>query len=199
MIPVFYILSAFATIELWQSSKVRWLVGSVLVVIIILAILTGEYIIWPKAQYFLESDSVNAPFAYKSFTPQPNFIAAYEYLKKVITINDVVITSYPTIQALYLPQNVNKCLYVDLTGTTPKPPTATERYTNCQYLTVNTLCVTPQQGNSYIILDQLARHRIEPDLYDEILTSTNVVYTNSFGAWSDLTIYKLKSSATCAN
>ncbi len=196
IVPIFYILSAVAIVELWQSARVRWLARCGVVLSVIIAMLVGEYTIWPKDQYLLESDKVNAPFAYKSFTPQPNFAAAYQYLESVVTTNDIVITPYPTIHALYLPERMASCLYIDLTGTTSKPPTATERYTNCQYLTAETLCAAFQRGGSYIILDQFARHRIEPSLYDQILTSAEVAYTNSFGPWSDLKIYKVTSIGT---
>lgn len=188
ILPAFFILSALAL-------QGHWLRRSLGLGFVLLAIIFGEYTVWPKLQYPLESDSPNAPFAYKSITPQPDFKAAYAFIDSVAKPTDQVITPYPTIQDRYAPERTTGCLYIDLTGSAPQPPTGTERYTNCPYVTAQTLCRALRTGHNYILLDQFGRYRIEPKLRALILEHTKVVYTNTAGPWSQLDIYQPKASA----
>lgn len=195
IVPAFFILSSAALVTIWSDTYWKlWRRGFVICASII-AIGLGEYTLWPKTEYLLESDNAQAPFVYKSITPQPNFKAAYQYLNTISSPTDSVITPYPTIQALYAPQRTHDCLYIDLTGTASQTATPTERYTGCPYLTLQTLCAKLKSGQGYILLDQFARQRIQPSLRDLITEQTKVVYTNTAGSWSTLNVYQPKSSA----
>lgn len=184
MLPAIFILAAISLDQLWRHWKVLFFL------VICLAIWHRELVVWPHTRYYLESDSVSSPFNYKSITPQPDFASAYQFIESFLQPGDTVITPYPTLQRLYAPQMAMRCLYIDLIGQAPLPPTAAERYTACPYFTAHTLQQELATGHGFIILDQFAEGRIQPDLLDIIQHTAQSVYPSQSQVWSQLSIYK---------
>lgn len=196
VLPAILMVAAVGGVAFWWSARRKVVWRSSIICAAVAAIVLGEFTLWPQAQYLLESDSQHSFFQYKSITPQPDFAAAYDFIDANSFEGEPVITPYPTIQELYAPQRTQYCLYIDLTGTAPQSPTVTERYTDCPYLTESTLCQVLQEGIGYILLDQFARQRIEPNLLQLITSYAKPVYTNSSG-WSSLIIYEPKAVVNC--
>lgn len=198
VLPAIYIVSAVGIDALWFSARHRVVWRGIVICAAIVASALGEYTLWPRTQYLLESDSQQNPFHYKSITPQPDFASAYT--KLLATTDETgktvpVISPYPTIQALYAPNrtmSTGGCLYVDLTGTAPEPPTAAERYTACPYVTATTLCQALQSG-SLVLLDQFARQRIQPELWNIIAANSEPIWQLTTPPWSNLTLYQPKT------
>lgn len=184
MLPAVFMLAAISLDYLWQHWRI------IFFMVIGLAVLSGEYVVWPQTNYYLESDAVSSPFSYKSIAPQPDFSAAYSYILNHTQPGETIITPYPTIQQLYAPELPQACLYIDLTGQAPVPPTAAERYSGCPYLTTHTLQRLLAHQHGYIVLDQFAQGRIQPKLMSLIEAKTESVYQNQSHSWSRIVVYK---------
>ncbi len=68
-----------------------------------LLLLLGHVVLWPKHVYQLESDDPNKfTRPYYAYTPQPDFNAAYGYINAHKADNDIIISSHPHFNKIYL-------------------------------------------------------------------------------------------------
>jgi hypothetical protein len=189
-LPALFILASVALTVAWQKPTRRWLWRGAGVISILAAVWHGELILRPQPFFALESDQALTDTTYRSITPQPNFAAAYEFIAGRYTTGDIIISPYPTIHQLYHPDWPQQCVYIDLTGLAPEPPTASERYTVCAYVTQAVLQHTLTAHHGYIILDQFANQRIAPELLRLIQDFAQPqLITSGYAPYSELTVY----------
>lgn len=179
VLPVLYLLTGHAISKLpTQYLKVG-------LVTLLISIGPG-FILWPQTHFPLESDSAESNFSYKSFTPQPNFEAAYQYIQQVQP--DVLITPYPAISRLYGATDTIS-MYIDLTGTIPKTPER-ELYTGTPYIDINTLAeLRSDEQSEIILLDFFAERRMNVTMKTYLETHGTVVYEDKNSPWSQVTLY----------
>jgi hypothetical protein len=179
ILPVLYVLTAYGI-----SLVHNWYIGAAVVGFVL--ILSPGFIIIPQATYDLESDRPTSNLTYKSFTPQPDFEAAYTVIAQHNP--DILITPYPTISRLYNEVDT-AAIYVDLTGTIKNSPKV-EVYTGVPYIHVDELRDLVEQGDAGIILiDFFAERRMQPELRTYIETYSEEIYANTSGPWSRITLY----------
>ena len=183
------LLAGLGLAWLWQQ---RWIGKCAVFVCIGICLWQQQLTIWPQGYYPLESDAPDAPFAYKSFTPQPDFTAAYQFIEDYQTahLDVMVIDAYPILHQLYLHQLPTAAVFVNLTGTTYVTTPANERYTGIQYATIAQLQQWQNNHPILLVVDDFAEYRLDPTIKPLLDTGT-VIWQQSNGAWSGLTVYQL--------
>ncbi|MFA6475222.1 MAG: hypothetical protein WCV88_03370 [Patescibacteria group bacterium] len=169
VLPIMYIFSSVGIVWLWKKSKL------VVLLAVIILIWQNQITLIPKTNYWLESDSVNSPFTYKSITPQPNFKAAYKFLSDYP--NENIITPYPSIHKLYTGQLPKSALFISLTGGTYPDRPDKDTYTGVPYQ-------TPQAGD-VVIVDDFAEQQITINNKELLWEDVNSA------PWSGLRIYRI--------
>ncbi len=185
-LPILFMLAAAGLVWLWRQ---RW-TGKLAVGFSVGILLWQQQLtVWPQAFYPLESDAVTAPFEYKTFTPQPNFSTAYNFIKEYQQnhANVVMVTPYPIIHQLYMDDLPNYVIFVNLTGGTYPTVPATEYYSKLPYSTPEQL---PPNKEILIVLDQFAEYRLDPR-WQGVLSQAEVLWQDDTRPWSRLTIYRI--------
>lgn len=102
--PALYILGASGIINLSERIKHNLWRAVFFWLIIIIFFASGHGVLWPKNFYFLESDDPskinNRP--YYAYTPQSNFKEAYNYVKEKKSSQELIISSQPVFNKIYL-------------------------------------------------------------------------------------------------
>lgn len=186
-----YLFVVWPIVLLWAAYSIVWLIQQwkySTIIIVLALVFSHEYILWPKATIILESDAPTSALPYKSFTPQPDFRAAYVEMKKNGFMHTV--TPYPVITRLYSDQDDIVAIPLDLTGTT-LPKTKNEIYTGVPYITLDQLKFLHINGpHGIILVDTFSRHRIEPVIRGYIEDNLALWYTYDVGVWSKIQLYK---------
>lgn len=181
--PIMLLLSASGAVWLWQQ---RWIGKLVLGICIGVLIWQQQLTIIPQSFYPLESDPTTAPFAYKTFTPQPNFSAAYEFLRNDPTT--AMATPYPIIHKLYTHELPDYTLFVNLTGGTYPTIPELETYTQRPY---NDPSQLPDDQVVILLIDQFAEYRLDEQWKDVIVQAELIWEDDNPLAWSSLRIYRI--------
>lgn len=181
VLPIIYLLSAY-TISLMPTPYIK------LSIVVLIIMLSPGFIVQPQAHFPLESDRPKSDFMYKSFTPQPNFEAAYQFIRNAQP--DTLITPYPSVSRLYDTTDTMS-LYIDLTGTIPNAPTR-EVYTGTQYITLDTLDrLRADEQSEIILVDFFADRRMNVAMKTYLETHGKVLYHDAGSVWSEVTLYSL--------
>ncbi len=156
-------------------------------VVVVLAVLAPSMQLLPQSHYYLESDKPSSDLSYKSFTPQPDFKAAY---KAIAEYNpEVLITPYPAVTKLYSEKNDDYALAIDLTGT-GAGINDYEVYTNTPIITVEVLKeIRGEKKSGVVLVDYLAQKRINNDIRQYIETELTPIYSDSNHDWSSIALY----------
>jgi hypothetical protein len=99
--PVIYILGIYGMVEVYKHIPRRWMRVVYIAIISILFFTIGGGTILPKTQYLLESDT-NRDKSFMSVTPQPDWKAAYDVIRKEKKEKDIVISTMPAFSKIYL-------------------------------------------------------------------------------------------------
>ncbi|MDP3970979.1 MAG: glycosyltransferase family 39 protein [bacterium] len=182
LFPAVVMLTAVAVDWLLSRSYLGW------AVVVIFTVAYSGFVFLPQSNYALESDSNDSYLSYKSFTPQPDFKSAYEFLSNQQV--DALITPYPAITRLYSTNLDDYSLYVDPTGRDDIMPER-EIYTGVEYIDAETFeKMNIGEKNVYVLIDTLAKYRLSNSLLEMIEESKQVYRTDS-GPWSELILYRL--------
>ncbi len=98
-----YILGAAGVIHTITQIKNKRLWRYAIFAIILIFFLSGQGVSTPRAFYFLEADNpkhLNRP--YYAYTPQPDFNAAYGTIRADMKTEDIVISSHPHFNKIFL-------------------------------------------------------------------------------------------------
>lgn len=181
--PVLWTMAAVGAIWLWQQ---RWLGKVLLGIGLSILVWQQQLTIMPQTDYLLESDSPTVPFAYKTFTPQPNFAAAYAFLEQGYP-DTIVATPYPIIHRLYTNTWPDYVAFVNLTGGTYPTIPDREPYSQLPYVAPNQL---PHGVEMLLIVDQLAEYRLD-QRWQSIVAQSEVLWEDQQPPWSTLRIYRI--------
>lgn len=160
-------------------------VGGLLVAAVFAFSPTLTYI--PRVDWPLESDPPTNRFTYNSFTPQPDFKAAYAFIRA--HPREQLITPYPMLTRIYLGYDDTSSIYFDLTGGLHDRTTIQDPYTGVLTLQLPALQQHIRTQHGYILLDQFAAYHMDQELREYIEEQTKPVYTSITGPWSELTIF----------
>jgi 4-amino-4-deoxy-L-arabinose transferase-like glycosyltransferase len=163
--------------------------------------LTGEGLIFPKNFYFLEADVpavasgnkllYNRP--YYAYTPQPNFNAAYDSIKKNLQPGDIVISSHPQFTKIFLnqPGYWIKYNYLGMEDTPNTVINNKEYYVGAEIINnLAELKTITQSKHGYIVFDyQSTNGRIDPQIINYIQTNLQLFFYNKINSYSQIWVY----------
>lgn len=187
LMPGVLLLAAYA---LDRLSRMKWFIGAPLILIAFgVALWNQEIVLFPQVHYPLESDSRGSQLVYKSFTPQPDFQTAYQFIEE--RNPEILLTPYPMITRLYLDREDDQIIYIDLSGTGRAESYTHEVYTGLPFITQDMMESYIQNGqNGLILLDFFAEKRMDSLLLAYIQEHSTVLVSIDRSPWSTARLYE---------
>lgn len=194
--PFLYLAGSIGAVMAIEATKTNGLKYFGLVIIVIGFFASGHGILKPKNFYFLESDDpakIKRP--YYAYTPQPDFNAAYEFIKNNRQEGDIVISSHPQFNKIFL-NEPGYWLEHDYLGISKLPNTVAE---NKEYYVgaraINNLsdlkALTKDVSGGYVVFDYAATNKINEDTIGYITDNFVPVFSKSTNNYSKIYVYKL--------
>jgi hypothetical protein len=161
--------------------------------------ISGTGTLWPKDFYFLEQDENN--FAtyltpvkpYFASTPQPDWNSAYQYIQDNMLTDEVIISSMPQFNRIFLgtPGYWIQYSYADQGENMDRNNDNKEFYVGAHILhNLSELQALTSSTTGYIVLDQMAKEKISPDIIEYIEHNTTQVFAKETNTYSKLWVYK---------
>lgn len=195
--PVLYILGTSGIINLLEKVKHKlWRVVFFCVILIIFFI-SGHGVAWPKNFYTLESDNPssvkNRP--YYAYTPQPNFNEAYNYVKEQKTSEEIIISSHPVFNKIFLKEPGYWLSYPYLGIGDKNSYTTTdsrEYYVGAKIIKNQTeLEKVTSDNHGYVVFDYYSmQDRIPKDETDYIRQNFKLVFHDKTNKYSEIWVYQ---------
>lgn len=197
--PILFILASVGAYRLAHDLPI-WLRHRYIITITLVVILffySGAGVLLPKTQYWLESDDPEQlgdrpSYAY---TPQPDWNAAYMFIAKNRSADDIIISTQPPFTKIFLGEP-GYWIYYDYLGldnhTEYRTVDNREYYVGAQIID-DLYALQNLTGNNhgYIIFDYMSRDgRINTDIIEFITTNFELVYTKTDTSYSKIWVYK---------
>jgi hypothetical protein len=197
---------ASKTLPALLKNSFLWIIA-ILALIIILYFATGEGVIFPKNSYLLESDNptkLHRP--YYAYTPQPDFNAAYAAIKNNLQPGEIVISSHPHFNKIFLNQpgywikynylgmedTPNTIFLSSQASSEGSVPYYREYYVGAAV--INNLAELKniiQTHHGYIVFDYMATDgRIDPAIINYIQKTLPIFFYNRINSYSQIWVYK---------
>lgn len=180
--PALYILMAIGCFFIFKKHTLLRVVG----VFSIISLLVSLNFL-PKRVYALESDSFNFKQKYYSYTPQPDWYKAYEYVMHNMQEGDVVISSQAVFSKLYL-----KRVGYWLTDGRPLPNDAVDFYVGAQALTSEEdLLNVIENKSGFLVFDFYSKDDSVAFKFEKFLNKMQLVYKDQgINQWSEILVYR---------
>jgi len=195
--PALILTGSYGIILLAEKFRYIYQKAAFFGVVIIIFFATGQGVLWPKAFYFLESDtkaaSSNRPVY--AYTPQPDWNTAYAFIKENRQPGDLVISSNPVFTKIFLNEPGywleypylgigDKCNY--------QTPDGREYYVGAKVIhSREDLAGLIRENNGYIIIDHYSKSgRLAPEIIKLIDENTKAIFYNEKDYKSKIWIYK---------
>jgi hypothetical protein len=193
LVPIIFILTSCGIFEVTQkipSVLVKWLF---LLCLIIIFFSSGKGVLLPKENYFLESDdeSISNVRDYYAYTPQPDWTAAYGYIKDNMTSEDIIISTQPQFTEIFLGIE-GYWLANNQLGGTAMPDHAKESYVGAKSISnPSELEELKRTRHGYVVYDFMATDGRLPDaLFISVVTNTHLVFYNHLNHYSQIWVYR---------
>lgn len=192
--PVFFLLGSLGAVEL--SSKIKGLAKLFpFIIIFIILFFTRQLALLPETNYFLESDNIedikNRP-SYV-YTPQPNFNKAYEIIKSKKDKEDVVISSHPQFNAIFLNQPGYWLEYSEI-GKKKKITEYKNReiYTGAETIpSLEKFIEITDKNHGFVVFDFMSINgRIDEKIIDYIVKNMSLAFYDERNAFSRIWVYE---------
>jgi len=198
VLPVLYILSSLTIVyflEYFKKNHKKILIPFVYLFIAIFIIFSPEFQKIPQAIYTLESDNPKQKLSYYSYTPQPDWQKAYQYIKDNQKENDIIISAQPVFNKIYLNKPGYWIYYSYCRKSQPYrliTENNTEYYVNAKVIdNLKELKKIIQQNHGFILLDYMSKDdRIKEEILNYIYQNTKLVFSNEINPWSKVWIYR---------
>src|SRR3989338_3027520 len=197
ILPALFILSAFSLISIydWLANRHHPVYRLVYIgVVLVYFLVSPEFQVTPTPQYALESDRPNTK-GFISYTPQPNWQGAYDYILKNKRQDDILISAQPVFTYIYTCEP-GQWIFYTLTkkperGRPPKPDERDPYVGAKTIVTKENLMQTILNKHGFVVLDSFARDgRIPTDILTYIEKKLVLRYTNTFNRWSTIWVYE---------
>ena len=193
--PVFFMLGALGmqfVAEYFPKTYQKVIFYSI---IFLLFFTIGGGVAWPQNMYFLESDNPGSLGArpHYAFTPQPDWNGAYAFISSHETPSDIVISSLPTFNKIFLGQAGYwiEYNYLGFTDTASMVHSGREYYVGAQAIgSVSDLKSLMQSHHGFIIYDYMAAGLISPDILAYISTNARQVFYENTNSYSQVWVYQ---------
>ena len=193
--PIIFIGSALGMLALFNFCTKRYQKIIVVSILLIGLLSSTQTVLLPRASYYLESDDLHQskerPFY--AYTPQPNWAAAYTYIASSRKPTEIVLSSQPQFNKIYLGEAgyfINHDLLGrDLSDTAMM--VTHEKYVNAEIIhDISELMEITTQTNGYIVFDSLATdNRLDPAILDYIANNFTLVFSEKTNPVSEIYVY----------
>jgi hypothetical protein len=193
--PALFMLGAVGSIELVSLCPRFYQKVLVCVVVIILFFATSEGVLISHSSYYLESDNPSTLPGRSSYlyVPQPNWNGAYAYISSHLTPDDIVISSMPQFNPIFLnePGYWIEYSYLGLASKNPRVVNGHEEYADALVIpNLASLASTTASSHGYLVLDYMAEGRIDPDELTYIQTHFKQVFYQFTNDYSQIWVYQ---------
>ena len=206
VLPVLYILSSLTIVSFCHSrengnpvakkNRIKFfLTPFIYLFIAIFIIFSSEFQKTPQTTYALESDNPQQKLSYYSYTPQPDWQKAYQYIKDNQKENDIIISAQPVFNKIYLNKPGYWIYYSYCRKSQPYrliTENNTEYYANAKVIDdLEELKKIIQENQGFILLDYMSKdNRIKEEILNYIYQNTELVFYDKVNNWSKVWIYK---------
>jgi len=190
-----YIIASIVIIDI--SGKIRQNYGKIigLFLLILVFFISRQGVIFPKDYYFLEADDpseLSRP--YYAYTPQPDFNAAYAAIKGNLKSEEIVISSHPHFNKIFLNQPGDWIKY-DYLGMEDTPKTIKD---NKEYYVGATVINNLEElkkitatKHGYLVFDYMAADdKIKPEIISYIQNNLELFFFNEKNSYSKIWVYR---------
>ena len=198
-IPFLYMSAAYGAVNLWQCKC--FIKKAIILLLIIASVWMGNFVILPRTNYFLEYDPMKRGDIYMDYTPQPNFKAVYDVIKKDSSKNDVFIVAHSAIHEWYMLDSnyyqikfspESKASFRSLAGVDGKK---IDLYTGAPILdSLENLKKIMENKHGYAILDYISMdNNIDKQIIDYIKENNISAYFDQLNPklpWTTVWVYK---------
>ncbi len=192
--PIIYILGSLGIYQSYQNIKNKNLKILFLTIIIIFFFASKEGVFYPQNFYFLESDNPKQKLNHYNYTPQPNFNKAYDFIKKRIKKEEIIISSHPQFNKIFLnrPGYWIKYNYSGIDNSDKLIKDDKEYYVNAKVIdNLEELKKTISQNHGYIVFDYMASdNRIDKNILNHIRQNTKLRFFDQINYCSKIWVYE---------
>ncbi len=193
--PVFFILGAAGIWEAAALLRERWQKVCFGAVVVLLFFASGEGVLKPTSMYFLESDNPatirNRP--YYAYTPQPNWNAAYGFIAQDKSANDIIISSQPQFNKIFL-NEAGYWIKYDYLGFDHKEADITddrEYYVGAKVIDdLPELQSIMAANHGYIVFDYMILTRVPRETLEYIAAHAKQVFYEKTNEYSQVWVYR---------
>jgi hypothetical protein len=211
VLPVLYILSSLTIVYFLEyffchsrkggnpvakKNNIKFfLTPFIFLAIILFIIFSSEFQKTPQTIYALESDNTKQKLSYYSYTPQPDWQKAYQYIKDNQKENDIVISAQPVFNKIYLNKPGYWIYYSYCRKSQPYrliTENNTEYYINAKVIDdLEELKKIIQENHGFILLDYMSKDdRIKEEILNYIYRNTDPVFFDKINPWSKVWVYR---------
>lgn len=189
------IIASFGAIRLIRDIRQLHWKAVAAIIIAALLLLDRHLILWPQPFYTLEADDPTTVYgrSYYAYTPQPDFRAAYETIRERLNPGDIVISSHPHFNKIFLNQAGYWLAYDYLRRDTPVPEEMThERYVHAEVIhDAEELRLLMQKKHGYIVFDYMSTvHRIDPSVIKTAQDLGTLIFADEINSYSKIWVYR---------
>lgn len=194
--PALFILGALGLDLLRMRFGSTYRQATLIGVILLLFVTLGGGIVTPRSFYFLEADDPekNPGRSYYAYTPQPDWNSAYAYIAANRAENDIVISSMPQFNKIFLgePGYWITYNYYGMEDTGELIQNDKEYYVGAQVVDdLEELQSLTASKHGYIVFDYMATDaRVAPEILEYIGTHFKKVFEKRENSYSEVWVYK---------
>ena len=193
--PVIYILASVAILDFF--GKIRYIyLKYIFISAVILTFIISNGAILPRVFYALESDDPAKlrQRPHYAYTPQPNFNSAYAVIKNNLQDNEIVISSHPHFNKIFLnrPGYWLKYDYLGIEDNVSAINEDKEYYVGAKVIDdLDELKQIMQNNNGYAIFDFMSiDNRIPQDEINYIINNSELTFMDELNSFSKIWVYK---------
>ena len=192
--PALYILAALGAFEIYKKIN-RVFLKNVFISAIILIFFISNGAILPRVFYALESDDPAklGQRPHYAYTPQPDFNSAYAIIKKNIKSNEIVISSHPHFNKIFLNRAGYwlKYNYLGIGDKVGAIDNDKEYYVGAKVIDdLDELKQITKNNNGYIVFDFMSiDNRIPRDEINYIKNNFELIFYNELNGFSKIWVY----------
>jgi hypothetical protein len=197
--PVFYYIASIGIVRIYEDIKnankdIRKLfVPATFATLIPLLVISNGLNFKPQPFYLLESDDMATVQDYYAYTPQPNWNQAYAVIKRDIQPGEIVISSHPHFNKIFLNTTGYWIAFDYLGNNEPvSKELMAERYVGASVIhDIDELRRVMNTNHGFIVYDfQSTDHRIDPAIIQEIEQSATIRFFEETNSYSKVWVYR---------
>src|SRR3989339_740293 len=191
--PIIFILGSIGFLNILDDIKFRFGKVSFGLIIFSLFVLTNGVFI-PQSHYYLEADDQSklASRPYYVYTPQPNWTKAYNFIKENKKEKDLIISSQPVFNKIFLKEAGYWIKYNYLGLKTKNDYLDQEYYVGAKVINnLSELQTLTIANHGFIIFDYMSiQSRISEDILNYIQKNLTLIFQEETNSYSKIWIYK---------